>query len=208
MYIWFPEPVFTGVLSVDDEVVIRNPATTPFLSEEVVRRVLALPTPHITSLSILSSPLSRYLSAITYTTTPQFIPLLMLSCTAPCRYSPGPGYEVGESSAAGTARQVGPTTASADFMDLLIQDEIIYSQLDDDGYDRALLRARVNMLESDRPFHTHSEGILLRTTIMTQQSEVRGVKREAVQRRTNQTQQDLLWNPASMSLPEEASSSS
>ncbi|GJR46026.1 hypothetical protein Tco_1314129 [Tanacetum coccineum] len=71
--------------------------------------------------------------------------------------------------------------------------------LDDARYDRALLRARVNMLESDRPFHgrtailmeeearlsraawaqsmdvcdqTHSEGILLRTTVMTQQSEI------------------------------------
>ncbi|GJW79953.1 hypothetical protein Tco_0143928 [Tanacetum coccineum] len=80
-----------------------------------------------------------------------------------------------------------------------LEDEIIYSQLDDARYDRALLRARVNMLESDRPFHrrtvvlmeeearlsraawaqsmdacdqTHSEGILLRTTVMTQQSEI------------------------------------
>ncbi|GJU50724.1 hypothetical protein Tco_1220279 [Tanacetum coccineum] len=31
-----------------------------------------------------------------------------------CRTTPGPGCEVGESSAAGTARQVGPTTARAD----------------------------------------------------------------------------------------------
>ncbi|GJU70046.1 hypothetical protein Tco_1256305 [Tanacetum coccineum] len=169
-----------------------------------------------------------------------------------CRTTPGPGYEVGESSAAGTARRVGPTTARADlygFADTLEaapgrrmsrelgygirdtwddlvgaiqeiapttlegvnqrvielsstvdeEDEIIYSQLDDARYDRALLRARVNMLESDRPFHgrtailmeeearlsraawaqsmdacdqTHSEGILLRTTVMTQQSEI------------------------------------
>ncbi|GKG41610.1 hypothetical protein Tco_0473361, partial [Tanacetum coccineum] len=29
----------------------------------------------------------------------------------PCRTTPGPGYEVGESSAAGTARRVGPTAA-------------------------------------------------------------------------------------------------
>ncbi|GJU87566.1 hypothetical protein Tco_1295112 [Tanacetum coccineum] len=33
------------------------------------------------------------------------------------------------------------------------EDEIIYSQLDDARYDRALLRARVNMLDGDRPFH-------------------------------------------------------
>ncbi|GJY85173.1 hypothetical protein Tco_0499199, partial [Tanacetum coccineum] len=124
----------------------------------------------------------------------------------PCRTTPGPGYEVGESSAAGTARRVGPTTARADlygFADTLEaapgrpmsrelgygirdtwddlvgaiqeiapttlegvnqrvielsstvdeEDEIIYSQLDDARYDRALLRARVNTLESDSPFH-------------------------------------------------------
>ncbi|GJT80224.1 hypothetical protein Tco_1054566 [Tanacetum coccineum] len=132
------------------------------------------------------------------------------------RTTPGPGYEVGESSAAGTARQVGPATARADlygFADMLdaapgrqtskelgygitdtwddLEDEIIYSPLDDARYDRALLRARVNMLYRDRPFHrltallmeeearvsrtawvqsmdacdqVHSEGISLRTT--------------------------------------------
>ncbi|GJY02138.1 hypothetical protein Tco_0360290 [Tanacetum coccineum] len=40
----------------------------------------------------------------------------------PCRTTPGPGYEVGESSTAGAARQVGPTTARADlygFADML-----------------------------------------------------------------------------------------
>ncbi|GJV03849.1 hypothetical protein Tco_1337418 [Tanacetum coccineum] len=79
------------------------------------------------------------------------------------------------------------------------EDEIIYSHLDDARYDRALLRARVNRLDSDRPFHrrtallieeearlsraawarsmdacdqVHSEGISLRTTVMAQQSEI------------------------------------
>ncbi|GKA47592.1 hypothetical protein Tco_0740475 [Tanacetum coccineum] len=79
------------------------------------------------------------------------------------------------------------------------EDEIIYSQLDDARYDRALLRARVNRLDSDRPFHrrtallieeearlsraawarsmdtcdqVHSEGMSLRTTVVTQQSEI------------------------------------
>ncbi|GKB17727.1 hypothetical protein Tco_0851650 [Tanacetum coccineum] len=33
------------------------------------------------------------------------------------------------------------------------EDDIIYSQLDDARHDRALLRARVNMLYRDRPFH-------------------------------------------------------
>ncbi|GJX53161.1 hypothetical protein Tco_0281530, partial [Tanacetum coccineum] len=128
----------------------------------------------------------------------------------PRRTTPGPGCEVGESSAAGAARQVGPTTAEADlygFADMLDaaprrqttrelgygitdtwddlvgaiqeiapttlegvnqrvielattvdqEDEIIYSQLDDARYDRALLRARVNRLDSDRPFHRRTE---------------------------------------------------
>ncbi|GKC63942.1 hypothetical protein Tco_1096540 [Tanacetum coccineum] len=169
-----------------------------------------------------------------------------------CRTTPGPRCEVGESSAAGAARQFGPTTAEADlygFTDMLEaapgrqmsrelgygirdtwddlvgaiqeiapttlegvnqrvielsstvdeEDEIIYSQLDDARYDRALLRARVNRLDSDRPFHrrtallieeearlsraawarsmdacdqVHSEGMSLRTTVMAQQSEI------------------------------------
>ncbi|GJY96246.1 hypothetical protein Tco_0512607 [Tanacetum coccineum] len=93
----------------------------------------------------------------------------------PCRTTPGPGYEVGESSAAGTARQtsrelgygitdtwddlvgaiqeIAPTTlkgVNQRVTELVTtvdqEDEIIYSQLDDARHDRALLRARVNML--------------------------------------------------------------
>ncbi|GJR29876.1 putative reverse transcriptase domain-containing protein [Tanacetum coccineum] len=188
----------------------------------------------------------------------------------PRRTTPGPGYEVGESSAAGAARQVGPTTAEADlygFADMLDaapgrqtskelgygitdtwddlvgaiqeiapttlegvnqrvielattvdqEDEIIYSQLDDARYDRALLRARVNMLYRDRPFHrrtallmdeearlsraawaqsmdacdqTHSEGISLRTTVMAQQSEI--TELQAADRRRQAVITDLL----------------
>ncbi|GJR14365.1 hypothetical protein Tco_0797017 [Tanacetum coccineum] len=140
-----------------------------------------------------------------------------------CRTTPGPRCEVGESSAAGAARQFGPTTAEADlygFTDMRDapttlegvnqrvielsstvdqEDEIIYSHLDDARYDRALLRARVNRLDNDRPFHrrtallieeearlsraawarsmdacdqVHSEGMSLRTTVMAQQSEI------------------------------------
>ncbi|GJV64806.1 putative reverse transcriptase domain-containing protein [Tanacetum coccineum] len=74
----------------------------------------------------------------------------------PCRTTPGPGYEVGESSTADaapgrqTSRELG--YGITDTWDDL-EDEIIYSQLDDARYDRALLRARVNMLYRDRPFH-------------------------------------------------------
>ncbi|GKA04570.1 hypothetical protein Tco_0683690 [Tanacetum coccineum] len=202
----------------------------------------------------------------------------------PRRTTPGPGYEVGESSAAGAARQVGPTTAEADlygFADMLDaapgrqtskelgygitdtwddlvgaiqeiapttlegvnqrvtelvttvdqEDEIIYSQLDDARYDRALLRARVNMLYRDRPFHrrtallieeearlsraawarsmdacdqVHSEGISLRTTVMAQQSEI--TELAAADRRRNIDSRDLLRILQSQSNQEARSS--
>ncbi|GJU17526.1 hypothetical protein Tco_1145492 [Tanacetum coccineum] len=97
------------------------------------------------------------------------------------------------------------------------EDEIIYSQLDDARYDRALLRARVNMLYRDRPFHrrtallmdeearlsraawaqsmdacnqTRSEGISLRTTVMAQQSEI--TELQAADRRRQTVISDLL----------------
>ncbi|GJT55501.1 hypothetical protein Tco_0990555 [Tanacetum coccineum] len=215
---------------------IRTQAPTPFLSEEVAERVLALPTPPPSPLSPYSSPLPQIPSpplpipppspiSPTYvegslgsraagirqrdalpvheTEIPEmWLPLRKRLC----RTTPGPRCEVGESSAAGAARQFGPTTAEADlygFTDMLEaapgrqttrelgygitdtwddlvgaiqeiapttlegvnqrvielattvdqEDEIIYSQLDDARYDRALLRARVNMLDGDRPFH-------------------------------------------------------
>ncbi|GKD02549.1 hypothetical protein Tco_1177523, partial [Tanacetum coccineum] len=119
------------------------------------------------------------------------------------RTTPGPGYEVGESSAAGTARQ---------------EDEIHCSHwMIAPRYDRALLRARVNMLYRDRPFHrrtallmeeearlsraawaqsmdacdqTRSEGISLRTTVMAQQSEI--TELQAADRRRQTVITDLL----------------
>ncbi|GJT42656.1 hypothetical protein Tco_0951371 [Tanacetum coccineum] len=261
---------------------IRTQAPTPFLSEEVAERVLALPTPPPSPLSPYSSPLPQIPSpplpipppspiSPTYvegslgsraagirqrdalpvheTEIPEmWLPLRKRLC----RTTPGPRCEVGESSAAGAARQFGPTTAEADlygFTDMLEaapgrqmsrelgygirdtwddlvgaiqeiapttlegvnqrvielsstvdqEDEIIYSHLDDARYDRALLRARVNRLDNDRPFHrrtallieeearlsraawarsmdacdqVHSEGMSLRTTVMAQQSEI------------------------------------
>ncbi|GJY50541.1 hypothetical protein Tco_0441388 [Tanacetum coccineum] len=141
-------------------------------------------------------------------------------------------YKVGESSAAGAARQL-DLTARADLYGFVIcscrsrtangieelglSDEIIYSQLDDARYDRALLRARVNMLYRDRPFHrrtallmdeearlsraawarsmdacdqVHSEGISLRTTVMAQQSEI--TELQAADRRRQTVITDLL----------------
>ncbi|GJS97793.1 hypothetical protein Tco_0804761 [Tanacetum coccineum] len=245
---------------------IRTQAPTPFLSEEVAERVLALPTPPPSPLSPYSSPLPQIPSPP--------LPIPPPSPISPtyrlCRTTPGPGCEVGESSAAGAARQFGPTTAEADlygFTDMLEaapgrqmsrelgygirdtwddlvgaiqeiapttlegvnqrvielsstvdqEDEIIYSHLDDARYDRALLRARVNRLDSDRPFHrrtallieeearlsraawarsmdacdqVHSEGISLRTTVMAQQSEI--TELQAADRRRQAVITDLL----------------
>ncbi|GJZ78407.1 hypothetical protein Tco_0643244 [Tanacetum coccineum] len=133
---------------------IRTQAPTPFLSEEVAERVLALPTPPPSPLSPYSSPLPQIPSPpLPIPPPPPIIPTYVegsLGSRAAgirqrdalpspihetempemwlplrkrlCRTTPGPGYEVGESSAAGTARQVGPTTARADlygFADML-----------------------------------------------------------------------------------------
>ncbi|GJU17899.1 hypothetical protein Tco_1145865 [Tanacetum coccineum] len=279
---------------------IRTQAPTPFLSEEVAERVLALPTPPPSPLSPYSSPLPQIPSPpLPIPPPPPIIPTYaeeslgsraagirrrdalpvheteMPEMWLPlrkrlCRTTPGPGYEVGESSAAGTARRVGPTTARADlygFADTLEaapgrrmsrelgygirdtwddlvgaiqeiapttlegvnqrvielsstvdqEDEIIYSHLDDARYDRALLRARVNRLDNDRPFHrrtallieeearlsraawarsmdacdqVHSEGMSLRTTVMAQQSEI--TELQAADRRRQAVITDLL----------------
>ncbi|GJZ41181.1 hypothetical protein Tco_0588067 [Tanacetum coccineum] len=266
---------------------IRHQAPAPFLSEEVTERLLALPTPPPSPLSPYSSPLPQIPSPPLPISSPPpngptyvegslgsraagIRPRDTLPSPRPRRTTPGPGYEVGESSAAGAARQFGPTTAEADlygFADMLDaapgrqtsrelgygitdtwddlvgaiqeiapttlegvnqrvtelvttvdqEDEIIYSQLDDARYDRALLRARVNMLYRDRPFHrrtallieeearlsraawarsmdacdqVHSEGISLRTTVMAQQSEI--TELQAADRRRQAVITDLL----------------
>ncbi|GKF71951.1 hypothetical protein Tco_0208065, partial [Tanacetum coccineum] len=97
------------------------------------------------------------------------------------------------------------------------EDEIIYSQLDDARHDRALLRARVNMLYKDRPFHrrtallieeearvsrvtwaqsmdacdqVRSEGISLWTTVMAQQSKI--TELQAADHRRQSVISDLL----------------
>ncbi|GKA98096.1 hypothetical protein Tco_0825990 [Tanacetum coccineum] len=97
---------------------IRPHAPAPFLSEEVAERLLALPTPPPSPLSLYSSPLPQIPSPP--------LPIPSQPPNSPtyrqCRTTPGPGYEVGESLAAGTASQVGPATARADlygFADML-----------------------------------------------------------------------------------------
>ncbi|GJS64437.1 putative reverse transcriptase domain-containing protein [Tanacetum coccineum] len=95
-----------------------------------------------------------------------------------CHTAPTLRYEVGESLAAGAARQDGPAVARAElyeFVDMVdaapgrlmpselgygimdiwddLEDGIMYSLLDDAREDRSLLRGRVNMLFRDRPYH-------------------------------------------------------
>ncbi|GJX28834.1 hypothetical protein Tco_0236913, partial [Tanacetum coccineum] len=131
---------------------IRTQAPAPFLSEEVTERLLALPTPPPSPLSPYSSPLPQIpspLLPILPPISPTYVEGSLGSRAAgirqrdalpshvhetempeiclplrkrPCRTTPGPGYEVRESSVAGAARQVGPTIAGADlyrFADML-----------------------------------------------------------------------------------------
>ncbi|GJS11436.1 hypothetical protein Tco_0368232 [Tanacetum coccineum] len=80
-----------------------------------------LPIPHPLALLIVEGSLgSRALGSIDEDALPSHvhdaeIPEMWLPLRKRlCRTAPGPGYEVGESSAAGTARRVRPTTARAD----------------------------------------------------------------------------------------------
>ncbi|GJU68554.1 putative reverse transcriptase domain-containing protein [Tanacetum coccineum] len=195
---------------------IRTQAPTPFLSEEVAERVLALPTPPPSPLSPYSSPLPHIPSPplpippappiiptyaegslgsraagvrqrdalpshVHKTEMPEMcLPLRKRLCrTTPVapdmtdwgevgKAAPGRrmsrelGYGIRDTwdDLVGAIQEIAPTTLEGVNQRVIElsstvdeEDEIIYSQLDDARYDRALLRARVNMLESDRPFH-------------------------------------------------------
>ncbi|GKC31224.1 hypothetical protein Tco_1038518 [Tanacetum coccineum] len=156
----------------------------------------------------------------------------------PRRTTPGPGYEVGESSAAGAARQVGPTTAEADlygFADMLDAAPGRQTSKEDRPFHRrtALLmeeEARLSRAawaqSMDACDQIRSEGISLRTTVMAQQSEITELQAADRRRQTVlvellktvnsiqtqmirlQRQQGPAKDPAEPELPEEASSSS
>ncbi|GJV76838.1 hypothetical protein Tco_1508422 [Tanacetum coccineum] len=256
---------------------IRPQAPAPFLSEEVAERLLALPTPPPSPLSLYSSPLPQIPSPplpipSQPPNSPTYVEGSLGSRAAGIRQRdalPSPIHETkmpeiclsfveavsfilwswirgrGEfgSWTHGTSRELGygitdtwddlvgaiqeiaPTTlegVNQRVTELVTtvdqEDEIIYSQLDDaTDNDRALLRARVNMLYRDRPFHrrtallmeeearvsraawaqsmdacdqVHSEGISLRTTVMAQQSEI--TELQAADRRRQTVITDLL----------------
>nr|GEU94010.1 putative reverse transcriptase domain-containing protein [Tanacetum cinerariifolium] len=82
-----------------------------------------------------------------------------------CLTTPAPGFEIGESSAAGAARQSGPT--ESDLRRCMVEHagygitdtqrtNAFEIRFEDAQYDRALLRARVNTLFRDRPNHRHT----------------------------------------------------
>ncbi|GJY86163.1 hypothetical protein Tco_0500189 [Tanacetum coccineum] len=150
----------------------------------------------------------------------------MLDAAPGCQTSRELGYGITDTwdDLVGAIQEIAPTTLEGVNQRVIElsttvdqEDEIIYSQLDDARYDRALLRARVNRLDSDRPFHrctallideedrlshaawaqsmdacdqVHSEGILLRTTVMAQQSEI--VELQAADRRRQSVISELL----------------
>ncbi|GJY65864.1 hypothetical protein Tco_0468102, partial [Tanacetum coccineum] len=90
---------------------IRPQAPAPFLSEEVAERFPTYVEGSLGSRAAGIRQRDALPSPIHETEMPKIcLPL----CKRSCCTTPGPGYEVGESSAAGTARQVGPTIARAD----------------------------------------------------------------------------------------------
>ncbi|GKD64468.1 hypothetical protein Tco_1306576 [Tanacetum coccineum] len=123
----------------------------------------------------------------------------------PRRTTPGPGYEVGESSAAGAARQVGPTTAGqrpygfADMLDAApgcqtsreTPDPINHKRTGPYCMEEEARVSRAAWAQSmDACDQVRSEGISLRTTVMAQQSEI--TELQAADRRRQNGILDLL----------------
>nr|GFC32602.1 hypothetical protein [Tanacetum cinerariifolium] len=94
-----------------------------------------------------------------------------------------PGFEIGESSAAGAARQ--PRTTESDLRRCRVEqegygitdtwDEIVDKMMEIapttlEGFDRALLRARVNTLYRDRPDHRHTAMLIDREAMYSREA--------------------------------------
>ncbi|GJT73185.1 hypothetical protein Tco_1032471 [Tanacetum coccineum] len=258
IYIPFvPEPVFpeflqlpVGTIADQDPYLayrvtarmsIRHQAPTPFLSEEVAERLLALPTPPPSPLSPYSSPLPQIpFPPLPISSPPPISPTYVEGSMGsraagirqrdalpvhetempemclplrkrPCRTTPGPGYEVGESSAAGTARQaycirdtwddlvgaiqeIAPTTLEGVNQRVI---ELIWIVIGPSNRRKPLLieeEARLSRAAWARSMdacdQVHSEGISLRTTVMAQQSEI--TELQAADRRRQAVITDLL----------------
>ncbi|GJS85503.1 hypothetical protein Tco_0752044 [Tanacetum coccineum] len=208
---------------------IRTQAPAPFLSEEVAERVgLGDPTAGIRTESCNTCYEMRMRDVVTACKAVCTTPVWMRGRRAApvTRMSRELGYGIRDTwdDLVGAIQEIAPTTLEGVNQRVIElsstvdqEDEIIYSQLDDARYDRALLRARVNRLDSDRPFHrrtallieeearlsraawarsmdacdqVHSEGMSLRTTVMAQQSEI--TELQAADRRRQAVITDLL----------------
>nr|GEX79910.1 hypothetical protein [Tanacetum cinerariifolium] len=84
-----------------------------------------------------------------------------------CLTTPAPRLEVGESSAAGAARQPGPTESDLRRYKSTDEFEIRFEEAQDD---RAFLRARVNTLFKDRPNHCHTTILLDRKAMYAREA--------------------------------------
>nr|GFA59286.1 hypothetical protein [Tanacetum cinerariifolium] len=96
---------------------------------------------------------------------------LTTSCKRACLTTPTLGFKVEESSAAGAARQPGPTESDLRRYRVSRQRidefEIQFEKAQDD---RALLRARVNTLFRDRPDHHRTTMLLDREAMYTREA--------------------------------------
>ncbi|GJU45469.1 hypothetical protein Tco_1202735 [Tanacetum coccineum] len=168
----------------EEHLASTDPAVVAFLADqdpylayrEVAERLLALPTYIEGSLGSRAAGI-RQRDALPSLIHETEIPEICLPLhKRPCHTAPTLEYEVGESLAAGAARQDGPATAGADlygFFNMIdaapgrqrsselgygITDTLndlvgAIQELEDARHDRALLRGRVNMLYRDRPFY-------------------------------------------------------
>ncbi|GJT02833.1 hypothetical protein Tco_0824002 [Tanacetum coccineum] len=160
--------------------------------------------------------------------------IFLLLHKRPCRTAPTPRYEVGESSAAGAARQDGPAVARAElygFVDMVdaspgclmysklgygimdtwddLEDGIMYSLLEDAREDRYLLRGQVNMLFRDRPYHRRTALLMEEEARVSRVAWVQLMDASDKAQMTDfQRHQGPANGPAQPEVPEEAGSSS
>ncbi|GKC33953.1 hypothetical protein Tco_1046337 [Tanacetum coccineum] len=183
-------------MSASMEARIAEYAAAPTPPLPVASSPLPLPSPLTTSPTDAGAPLGYRAAGIRMRAAAASPPLLLPSTShrtdvpeaempprkRACFTTPAPGFEIGESSAAGAARRPGPTP-EADAWDEIVEAmmEIAPTTLEgvdqrvteldttvrqrteefqvrfEEAYDdRAYLRARVNTLFRDRPYHRHT----------------------------------------------------
>ncbi|GKB94946.1 hypothetical protein Tco_0981083 [Tanacetum coccineum] len=148
-------------MSASMEAHIAEYAAVPTPPLPVASSPLPLPSPLTTSPTDAGAPLGYRAAGIRMRVVAASPPLSLPS-TSPrtdvpevempplkrvCLTTPAPGCEIGESSAAGAARQPSPTPERTE--EFQVRFEEAYD-------DRAYLRARVNILFRDRPYHRHT----------------------------------------------------